>query len=793
VFEDIPRTFDTVIARDLWLWNHEDAPLLSWPDKEDRLLLLPDHNAKTPNGYEWIRYGYEIAAKLEQQQRWSEAQAYWFASAYLLGQDGKISTEDFTKAIIGIMQTAERSTGMSISEGDPDLEYLLETGALSLSVPTREAIVRSLLTIGMVQPMIYEEVRSSQVRKACAQELTKISGTYLKHDPQHQKRKGSHEVFIESTQVYTQDISQLRTLIDSITINPALEYVKGQREKFLKILARLTHVIFEYDKLICSQVYSLLSTKFTNYIKYTEEINEEAFDDFMQGVQSIIEESRAVGSHLATCVFAPLALCVGAAFNAHYQGNVLSKIPDLKIQLLKPIACHVDSASALEIEIVNDGTAAAYDCELHLKLHENLGVSFENTNIWFGRVEPNYPKIQQCMLHSLPDASAFDIECTLEWRDRRGPHTRKDLLKIARQQAIDWKLLESMEAPYTIQSISDPNKLKGRSEQIRTLRFGFQGKNSFMITGQKRVGKTSLVKVFLSQLDALHSVLPLYIPVGHLKAASSDDIGQVGWELAKRVVEEYKRKFQAPATVIVPNVEEFRNAFNSTFSSFLRDFLQVHPLRLAFALDDFDELSTHLFTGPTGKDLFLALRALINEGISFFFIGSERLPAIMSEQAERLNQVKSLKLDYLSREAIVALAREPVREWLEYTNDAIVEIEIWSARNPYFATLICNAVWEHALNKRDYIITKRDIENAVNDLAKSSDRNSYEHFWSDSSLAQETERSIYATKSTYIILALHKQQSNPLAFAERKIVVKNCEGLNVEEANQHLQELIKAY
>src|SRR5206468_1310982 len=66
---------------------------------------------------------------------------------------------------------------------------------------------------------------------------------------------------------------------------------------------------------------------------------------------------------------------------------------------------------------------------------------------------------------------------------------------------------------------------------------------------------------------------------------------------------------------------------------------------------------------------------------------------------------------------------------------------------------------------------------------------SYEHFWSDSSLAQETERSIYATKSTYILLALHKQQSNPLAFAERKIVVKNCEGLNAEEANQHLQEL----
>lgn len=799
MFKDIPRTFDTVIARDLWLWKHKDAPLLSSPD-QDRLSLLPNDETKNPFGYEWANYGYIIAEMLEEQQRWSEAQAYWLASAHLLARDGKTSTEDFAQAITGIVRTGGSSTGMAAEEDTSDLQALLEAGASSLSVPTQGAIVRSLLIAGTVQSFIYEEVSSSQVRKLCAQELTKIAGSYLKHEPKNQKYKGSPEVFAEVAQAYTQDISQLQALTNGIAANPTLEYVKSQREKLMKILSRLDHIIFEYDRLVYSQVSILLGSKFTNYTKYMEEINEEAFNDFIQGVQTIMEESRAVGSHLAACIFAPLVLGIGAAINAHYQGNIASKIPDLKVQLLKPVACHADNVSTLEIEIVNDGTGTAYDCKLLLQPKEHLGIELDRTDMLFGTIEPNSPIIQHCKIHCSLDTFPFDLECTLEWRDRHGPHAQDDLpLKIIRQQAINWDYLESLglpesggEAPYTTRSISNPNKLKGRGEQIRTLRLGFQGKSSFMITGQKRVGKTSLVQVFLSQLKALPDVLPLDITIGNLKAASSDDLGQVGWELAKWVVDEYKVKFGVPASVAVPEVAEFRNAFNFTFTHFIREFLQTHPLRLVFALDDFDELSTQLFTGSTGKDFYVALRTLIDDGISFFFIGSERLPTIMSEQAGRLNQVRrDLKLDYLPHDAIVALAREPVGGWLEYLDDAIVEIETWSACNPYFATMICIALWERALNTRDRWITKRDVEYAVNDLAtNSNDLGSYDHFWSDSPRAQEEQRSIYATKSIKIILALYKQQPNPLAYAKRQAVVRNCEGLDEEEANQHLKELI---
>ena len=313
-----------------------------------------------------------------------------------------------------------------------------------------------------------------------------------------------------------------------------------------------------------------------------------------------------------------------------------------------------------------------------------------------------------------------------------------------------------------------------------------------MITGQKRVGKTSLVKVFLSELSVRPDVLTLYVPLGMLSAATgSDDLGRLGKDLVEMLAEEYEGKFSKALDLPIPTVGEFRDSFNAAFSRFLRRLRRAQALRLAVAIDDFDELPTPLYSGDTGKAFFLALRALIDDGISFFFIGSERLPTVMHQHAERLNQVRQVPVDYLDPESLSALVREPVEGWLEYQADAIEEIAVWSARNPYFATLICDAIWEQAVRKRDYWIVRYDVDVAVQGLAEKSQRNSYQHFWSDSPLAEEEDRDLFETKSSFIVLAISKHQSSPLSFVSRKAIITDCEGLSQSDADRHLQELIK--
>jgi hypothetical protein len=162
----------------------------------------------------------------------------------------------------------------------------------------------------------------------------------------------------------------------------------------------------------------------------------------------------------------------------------------------------------------------------------------------------------------------------------------------------------------------------------------------------------------------------------------------------------------------------------------------------------------------------------------------------MKEQAERLNQVKILKVDYLDREALTALVKEPVKDKLEYTDDAFAAIDTWSARNPYFATLICNAIWQQAIERKDYWVTEHDVMDAITQFAKKSERNSYEHFWSYSPLASDDARRSYESRSAYLLLALCKRQPHTLAFANRRDVIAHCQMLDKEEAGLHLQELI---
>ena len=470
----------------------------------------------------------------------------------------------------------------------------------------------------------------------------------------------------------------------------------------------------------------------------------------------------------------------------HFTAAVHSRLPKLKLQLLKPQVRRQGDAFIVEVKLVNEGADGANDCVL--QVHKQPDLSFKDDIISFGRVEVGRSIVRAIHLACPPETSVLTLEYTLKWKDRSGSQQRSALLKVERQREIQWEQLEYI-APYTIQSITESQKLKGRNNQLSELRRGFASKSSFMITGQKRVGKTSLVKVFLSELRERENVLSLYIPIGELSAASGDDLGRLGLELIKRVFEEYSDLFLTQIDLPIPALEELRDNIG-LFATRIRQISSRYSLRIIFALDDFDELPTHLFTGSLGRSLFLALRALIDYGVSFFFIGSERLPTIMNEQSERLNQVKPLKVGYLDRDALIALVEEPTEGYLEYTDSAISEIEVWSARNPYFATLICSAIWERALERRDCWVTEYDVSEAIQTLVRKSDRNSYKHFWSDSPLPDYEARKDYETKSSYLLLTLSRLQTDPLTYANRNDVLANCKVFGREEAKLHFEELI---
>jgi len=780
MFDKTPRIFDTVVSRDSWLWDNMEVPLLSESDM-DRLVEL--HQIPQPD------YTFKIAQELEREQRWLEAQSYWFARASILAPSNGSKKNAFKQAIVGIIRTGAQFGEEAPPDGfREELESFLESALLHSSTSVRGNIIRSLLLAMIVPGSVFDETElSSTARIAFAQAVSELY-TQVRDNP---PVKGARPQFDRILQVYTQEFNTLRNCSDTITLSPNFETIRNNKEKLFKTLSKISILLPSLEQEAVSKIQSLLNTSFRSYEKLLQDVEEDVYNAFRQHTEIVFNDLLDMNSHVTSCVLVPLLLGISAAVTTHYQSVVLSSSPILSIRLLKPEASRTSNGSVLDFEITNEGTRAAEQCDMHLVVPQDFDLVLDPEDIFVGRVEANQRSVVQCKMQYSSKHDRFEIPYRIEWKDRRATQELTDIIKVTLQQEIDWLSFNSMPTPYNIQSVTNPNKLKGRSEQLRTLHFGFQGNSSFMITGQKRVGKTSLVKVFLAEIEKLPNVLSLYIPIGELSAAAgASDIGRVGRDLVDRIVEEFESKFDKPININIPSIDDFRDSFNAVFTRFVRQFIKKHPLRLALALDDFDELPVPLFTGDTGKAFFLALRALIDGGTSFFFIGSERLPAIMREQAERLNQVKPLAVDYLDREAIAALVREPVKGYLEFTDESIEKIETWSARNPYFATLICIAIWERALKTQDYWVVGRDVDFAINDLAEGSESNSYQHFWSDSPLSADEQRDIYATKSSYVLMSLIKHQPSPLTFTERQRVVASCDGLNTNEAEQHLQELI---
>jgi len=624
MFEETPRTFENVVQRDVWLWKHLTVGLLT-EIEQYRLLNMPNPDADRTTATQWQNYARSVAELLAKQGRWAEVQAYYLASIFTMSHANKGRTPEFWETATEAVRSAGYSAGMPPVEEATTMAEVVAVGIKSSIMPVPESIVRSLVIIGTIRDSVYDEAElSGESRRIFSQLLPTV---YPQIKTSLSDANGSHEQFRVAVSAYSNNISQLRTLIDQWSENQTVEHIRRSRESLLKQLARINDYLLPYDKNVVVNIQKLLGTHFSSYEKSHAELQEDVgYEQLLEFWKSYFENIQEIGSHFSSCYAAPLMLSVGEAITGHYQGLIHSKYPDLLIQIVKPAARQAIDLSRLDIEIRNEGTAPANNCDFHIKASADECVFSDFPDQYIGTLGPNESKIVSCGIRCEVDQEVFELPCSLEWNDRSGSHSKDDILKITRQRDIDWAAFTALPAPYTIQSITNPSKLKGRNDLLQNLRLGFLGNASFMVTGQKRVGKTSLIRVFLSELAKQDGLLTLYVPLGELSAAgNTDDVGRLGVDLVQRIVEEYEERFDGLVNIPIPPVAEFRDAFNTTFTRFIRQFLKVYPVRLAFAIDDLDELPTQLFQGSAGKAFFLALRSLIDRGTSFFFIGSERL------------------------------------------------------------------------------------------------------------------------------------------------------------------------
>jgi AAA+ ATPase superfamily predicted ATPase len=271
--------------------------------------------------------------------------------------------------------------------------------------------------------------------------------------------------------------------------------------------------------------------------------------------------------------------------------------------------------------------------------------------------------------------------------------------------------------------IRDPEFFLGRQDIVDEIASELQNQEnkSWVLFGQRRVGKTSLLYKLVRDLSS-EKYLIVYFD---LQDKAVLLLGELLKELASIIVE------KANLTLPKINFDDRGQSFQKKFLPWL--FENIHrDNQVIILFDEFDvldeQIEVELHQNSAKKQLNSFLRRLMSEEprLGFIFVMG-RYP----EQIKNKNNLGATFKASLTKEiwllsepettALVRLAEQ--NQTLNYEEKAIQRIYALTHGHPYFTQLFCQRLWQKAHEEDDdvlgtYIptITERDVNNIVSDV-----------------------------------------------------------------------------
>ena len=408
------------------------------------------------------------------------------------------------------------------------------------------------------------------------------------------------------------------------------------------------------------------------------------------------------------------------------------------LPLLEPgVSCDV------EIAVVNDGESVAENVELRFETEDAAVIAFDQP-LRLERIEPNTRRDITVPLIVREPAVSTVLSLKASWTNHDHTIGRDDerFALRAHEIHIEWADLETRE-PFAPYPVDNADQLVGRERQLATLKnyFSVRPFANLYVTGQRRIGKTSLVRVLMTELRGHPSTAVASVEMGEVRANGGETVGGLGRKLAERAIRAAGLDGEievpafsdslAPLTDVVDQIAEWDDA-----------------LSFVFVIDEFDELppETYRRDGP-GDALFVPMRSLAQKpNVGWVLVGGEKMPFIRDEQAARLNTFREVSVDYLAlgstneNRDFAGLVRGPLPADFVVDDAAIRAVHAVSAGNPHFAKEICASMFARAVTRRDAVVGSKEIRDAVDSAARERDVELFAHFWEDGIFEVDAER-----------------------------------------------------
>lgn len=517
----------------------------------------------------------------------------------------------------------------------------------------------------------------------------------------------------------------------------------------------------------------LVTASLSNLKDLVEE-NGPGFDERFRELKKYIEEETSYARNKPSPVtesvlgsFCIAVLSIAEKYHESakilFQADIEPQIPSSGV-LDKKLPLHEEGRIlTIRVPFRVVGKGFARRARAQIIPHGDAQVVFEREEIILGDIAPGpFALFAQAMILAPCTDTGFSFIVEILWSETGSDGVAKSTTCEAHVTAqpadVDWNSLE-FQRPYTTE-VARGDSFVGRSERVSRLANHLlrSPMESFFVTGQKRVGKTSL---------ALASVA--FAKEHELGADIEDHYllwGAIAHNDSLRTLQSFGQEL---ADLMLPHLpKEIGSPLDLDFSGSLAPLVKLARLlakhrqekKFVVLVDEIDEMHPDLYRqGQLAETFFANIRALTTcENVAFVLIGGENMPFVMDRQGQKLNKFIKEPLDYYSRDLewsdYAALVRQPTRDFMNWHEAALVEVFNVSNGNPFFTNHICAQVLRNAVNQRDNDITRDEVKAAVSRELSTLDPNSFVHLWQDGALSTSDDAEAQIMRRRRLLVAV---------------------------------------
>ncbi|MBN2148049.1 MAG: hypothetical protein JW726_11700 [Anaerolineales bacterium] len=431
----------------------------------------------------------------------------------------------------------------------------------------------------------------------------------------------------------------------------------------------------------------------------------------------------------------PLILAIAESWLSVVTGTIseLQARSRLICQLLTRHTWQVDVVS-LSLNIRNEGRGAALNIRVSLAPDSAYTLLDGSANLECIGYGEEAQVILRVRPHLEKGADHFRARFVILYTDPRGPDQVENFADVVRLLTTGAEF-QFIPNPYVVGTPLQTGSplFFGRADIIAYVQENLAAshRNNLVLIGQRRTGKTSLLKQLPGCLS--DDYLPVYLD----GQALGLDPGMPNFFLTLATEMAFAledRGFQIDS----PELEAFQSSPAATFE---RNFIgQVREAignrHLLLMLDEFEELETAVRRGDLEPSIFGFLRHLIQHtpNLSVIFCGTHRLEELASDYWSVLFNISIYRhISFLSQPEALRLVQEPVEPYgMRYDDLALDKIWRITAGHPYFLQLLCHSlVNQHNKTQRSYA-TVADVNAALEEILASGEAH-FVYLWAESS------------------------------------------------------------